>query len=103
MSEFKERRSTAFPFPSSPHWAPKTTVTLLLFAILNCLFEHGHSPLTSAGFEFVIEAILLRIVDFENLYDCEGTRHARAETVRQKRCFTCSVASYISISYITDI
>lgn len=29
MSASIAKRSTTFPFPSSPHWAPNTTVTLL--------------------------------------------------------------------------
>lgn len=61
ISEFKANRSTTFPFPSSPHCAPKTTVTLLDCMLGGVLTQ---SPLTSECFEFVIEAIFQRNVDF---------------------------------------
>lgn len=56
MSEFTARRSTTFPFPSSPHWAPRTTVTL--FSILDFLHGHVVMPLSSICFEFTSEAII---------------------------------------------
>ena len=34
MSAFWANKSTIFPFPSSPHWAPKTTDTVLKSSIL---------------------------------------------------------------------
>lgn len=43
ISAFMASISTTLPFPSSPHWAPKTTVTLELYKFF--LFAYKNAEL----------------------------------------------------------